>query len=659
MVVVGVTAIVSSLTLNQKKTTSSRASTYSCETNGNKCVFKDDIMNPLTVCQENGYTTTAVGSCAANHACCKVSSSTPSKTPTPIPSCLKRTCLSGMADDYYAKSGKYYEDSACLTPIPNLTNFCKGNISPPPANTATPVPPSGKGCGSGGGWECDVSKGYDTQSCPVANKEFRCCVQRSNGELVVYGCGGTHCSAINLSGITACSTQAGYGSGAPGSLITKPGQANPTEPPAGGGGGGAGGPIDPNCKAGSGNRFECDPSAGYNTAVCTESNMEFACCVQDTRCPSGEARYRWYGCTGQPCQNTKIGNAIGHLVACPYGVDKSNQESCESALPPTPTFPPAEEPEEPGAEPTTPPFGEMGECVPVACPAGTVGGPYYQMLKQRGSHASDNKYYETLSDCNKGKTSSSYGSFVKTTIQNKVCKEDDGRGVELTATPKPQTAFATLTPVPVSSYSEDQRIKAYCRTNNNSTIVCSPSKARYIGGIKYCCDFDPSDETSFNNWVKTHPTPTSFNVPGGGTDADNFDLNDYTCTGFVNDQCRKSLDSICWSWFEGGQYVRCKKNNDSVYQGFCCPTEQQINANNEIGIQMYNQCSYDVKLSAGGKSATAEPNFDAYVQLDMRDVDESKLLLKFTNTKTGDMRTMTVDASTGYYYVDVTGPGCP
>ncbi len=231
MVVVGVAAIVSSLTLNQKKTTSSRASTYSCETSGNKCVFKDNILNPLIVCQENGYTNTAVGSCAANHACCNVSSYTPSKTPTPIPSCLKRTCLSNIAYDYYKKSGKHYEDSACLTPIPNITNFCKGNISPPPANTSTPVPSNGKRCGSGAQWACDSSKGYDPESCPTKNLEFRCCVQRSNGELVVYGCGGTHCSAINRSGITACSTQVGYGAGAPGSLITKPSIATPTQPP--------------------------------------------------------------------------------------------------------------------------------------------------------------------------------------------------------------------------------------------------------------------------------------------------------------------------------------------------------------------------------------------------------------------------------------------
>lgn len=342
LVVIGVTAVISSLGLNEKQSTNTRAS-MTCPDDFIKCgtSLNSDCCNPDTQ-------KCSLGKCVAIPP--------PTKTPTPTVACLKRTCTTGMADDYYSKSGKYYEDAACTKSISNLTNYCKGVINPPPEDTPTPVPSNGKGCGSGAQWACEASKGYDPVSCPTKNLEFRCCVQRSNGDLVVHSCGGRYCSDINLAGITACSTQAGYGAGAPGSIITKPGQTIPSEPPTGGGGSGGAGSTDPNCKAGSGNKFACDPAAGYNKSVCEAPNLEFACCVQDSRCPDGEARYRWYGCTGQPCQNTKIANALGHLVACPYGVDKSNQESCESALPPTPIFPPSDPPDGGNTPPQT------GEC---------------------------------------------------------------------------------------------------------------------------------------------------------------------------------------------------------------------------------------------------------------------------------------------------------
>lgn len=362
LVVIGVTAVISSLGLDKKQLTSSRASTYSCQTNGHTCVFRDD--NPLTgnqFCTANGYVGIAVGTCPTNNICCRSVPATPKPPNTPIPAGVCDEVKCSTLNSAYTKGSYFIKDedptaytSGCKTKLTSsATIFCK-NLNP--VNTATPVPSTGKGCGSGAQWACDASKGYDPVSCTTPNSEFRCCVQRSNGELVVYGCGGRYCSDIKLAGITACSTQAGYGTGAPGSIITKPGQTNPSEPPAGGGGSGGAGSTDPNCKAGSGNRFACDPTEGYNTAVCESPNMEFACCVQDARCPNGEARYRWYGCTGQPCQNTKIANALGHLVACPYGVDKSNQEGCESALPPPPTFPPSDPPD--GGN--TPP--QMGEC---------------------------------------------------------------------------------------------------------------------------------------------------------------------------------------------------------------------------------------------------------------------------------------------------------
>ena len=78
-------------------------------------------------------------------------------------------------------------------------------------------------------------------------------------------------------------------------------------------------------------------SAGYNNA----------CCVQDTHYCEGKGniRYRWYGCTGAPCDKTIISTqgGPGHLINCPDGVDSStNPETgkCKDELP-TPTSTPA------------------------------------------------------------------------------------------------------------------------------------------------------------------------------------------------------------------------------------------------------------------------------------------------------------------------------
>jgi len=78
-------------------------------------------------------------------------------------------------------------------------------------------------------------------------------------------------------------------------------------------------------------------SAGYNNA----------CCVQDTHYCEGKGniRYRWYGCTGAPCDETIISTqgGPGNLINCPDGVDSStNPETgkCKDELP-TPTSTPA------------------------------------------------------------------------------------------------------------------------------------------------------------------------------------------------------------------------------------------------------------------------------------------------------------------------------
>lgn len=85
---------------------------------------------------------------------------------------------------------------------------------------------------------------------------------------------------------------------------------------------------------GSGNNFSCDANEGYNKSKCPDPNLEFACCVVDQGrggCVDDFSfRYRWYGCTGQHCKNTKISTSggPGHLVACPAGISKSVIEGC-------------------------------------------------------------------------------------------------------------------------------------------------------------------------------------------------------------------------------------------------------------------------------------------------------------------------------------------
>lgn len=90
---------------------------------------------------------------------------------------------------------------------------------------------------------------------------------------------------------------------------------------------------------GSGNNWPQDPAQGYNKTLCPKANLEFACCVKDKSSCGGEPRYRWYGCTGQPCGNTKINNSYGQLFGCPAGVNSSNtspeQGICEGQLTPT------------------------------------------------------------------------------------------------------------------------------------------------------------------------------------------------------------------------------------------------------------------------------------------------------------------------------------
>jgi len=82
-------------------------------------------------------------------------------------------------------------------------------------------------------------------------------------------------------------------------------------------------------------RWACCAVSNANS-VCPKAGLGYACCIQDTReCPSGDIRYRWYGCTGQVCSATKINTTGGftHLFDCPLGVNPASPENCSSVLP--------------------------------------------------------------------------------------------------------------------------------------------------------------------------------------------------------------------------------------------------------------------------------------------------------------------------------------
>jgi hypothetical protein len=118
-------------------------------------------------------------------------------------------------------------------------------------------------------------------------------------------------------------------------------------------------------RLGSGNAYLCQPNSNVNfmsynldgngcdveRKICPNDALPFACVVVDDLC-GGEPRYRWYGCTGQPCQNTKIkqaGHGPGVLVGIPAGMAKYDDSKCQSELAtPTPKCAKEEEYSHPG-----------------------------------------------------------------------------------------------------------------------------------------------------------------------------------------------------------------------------------------------------------------------------------------------------------------------
>lgn len=105
----------------------------------------------------------------------------------------------------------------------------KYNITPNPSDAQNL---GYKKCGSGYRYVCSPEDGYEP-SCVAKNKgdtalAFRCCVFRSNGEIVDFGCVGTPCSAYGKDYIRPCSSYYGYQSSGSGSFATK---VSPTSTP--------------------------------------------------------------------------------------------------------------------------------------------------------------------------------------------------------------------------------------------------------------------------------------------------------------------------------------------------------------------------------------------------------------------------------------------
>ena len=90
--------------------------------------------------------------------------------------------------------------------------------------------------------------------------------------------------------------------------------------------------VNVGMKCGSGKQWDCTTANGCDPTTCKTQDLEFNCCVLNYgACSDGSDKYRWYGCTGQFCQNQTISQGSGgpgHLVACQSGVGPGKAESC-------------------------------------------------------------------------------------------------------------------------------------------------------------------------------------------------------------------------------------------------------------------------------------------------------------------------------------------
>jgi hypothetical protein len=230
VVVMGVTAVISSFTQQDKRTTQSRAG-QACESPERRC-GSTECFNPSTQRCDGGRpvalssvppTATPTRRPLSNPRDTRTEdlgvtptkTPIPTKTPTPTAPCTRTYCTSGLGEEYWIKSNKKYENDNCTKLMTvSLINYCRGESSPtnPPANTtaaptATPTKAASStvvsGVGNNGKYSSS-DEGFCPLCCNVSGSVyrdravFRCC-DKNGGQA---GCYESPCGANRL---TICS----------------------------------------------------------------------------------------------------------------------------------------------------------------------------------------------------------------------------------------------------------------------------------------------------------------------------------------------------------------------------------------------------------------------------------------------------------------------
>jgi len=238
LVVIGVTAVISSFTVKDKKTTSSRASEVTCYDGEKRCGSKTNYCcyNP-----ETHY-------CTSDKQCKLKTAIPPDGGPEqPANDCVPKECTEGEKKPYWMKAGKYYNSETCDNEV-TLNTHCAS--TPAPVDTCTSgqkfvgnlgynVETPEQICAAKNGvyvyggqqgkidvegktqrWACCAVSNANSV-CPKAGLGYACCVQdkrcNNNTELRYqwYGCTGQVCSATKISTF-----------GGPGTLVDCPNGVN-------------------------------------------------------------------------------------------------------------------------------------------------------------------------------------------------------------------------------------------------------------------------------------------------------------------------------------------------------------------------------------------------------------------------------------------------
>lgn len=298
LVVVGVTAVISSLGLNKKTSTNTRANSpvicekYLCSEINSTYTKGYWYMKENSPLEYSNSTCTAALSKKSTDYCKGLNVSS---TPIPVITGVLTDCANSDIYTYYVCGGKWYEDQACKTAITNKTNWCKYGANTAPSNT----------CGADGKECCTTSPKCQSASSTCDATTNKCTPATTSGtcEKGEYFEG--------EAGSWSSSTPEQICAANNGTYIAK------TQKQVGD------------------KRAVCCAVGNVNSQ-CPQVGLGYACCVQDNRCAGDTNRYRWYGCTGQVCSATIISTrgGPGHLVDCPVGVTKANPEKCEQDLAP-------------------------------------------------------------------------------------------------------------------------------------------------------------------------------------------------------------------------------------------------------------------------------------------------------------------------------------